>query len=92
MKDIMKLAEETLGRTLGSRSRRSYPKDEVIRVVNSLTYGKAKGVDGWSPAELRAPSRSHIKGLTDLLNKYRKVSEMAAWPSPHNCTHCQGRS
>eukprot|EP00972_Heterocapsa_arctica_P111003 16343138-Heterocapsa_arctica.AAC.1 len=38
-------------------------EDEVRRVVNNLTDGKAKGIDGWSPAGLRALSRSHIKGL-----------------------------
>eukprot|EP00972_Heterocapsa_arctica_P029285 4308074-Heterocapsa_arctica.AAC.1 len=47
------------------------------RVVNNLTDGKAKGVDGWSPAELRALSRSHIKGLTDLLNNIEKYQR---WP------------
>eukprot|EP00972_Heterocapsa_arctica_P029407 4328271-Heterocapsa_arctica.AAC.1 len=77
-KDIMKLAEETWG-GLWAGEAEYLPKfnntnmpliteDEVRRVVNNLTYGKAKGVDGWSPAELRALSRSHIKGLADLLN------------------------
>eukprot|EP00972_Heterocapsa_arctica_P024084 3548722-Heterocapsa_arctica.AAC.1 len=47
-------------------------EDEVRRVVNNLTDGKAEGVDGWSPAELRALSRSHIEGLTDILNKVEK--------------------
>eukprot|EP00972_Heterocapsa_arctica_P070677 10439569-Heterocapsa_arctica.AAC.1 len=79
MKDIMKLAEETWG-GLWAVKAEELPKfsnqkmsliteDEVRRVVNNLTYGKAKGVDGWSPAELRALLRSHIKGLTDILNK-----------------------
>eukprot|EP00972_Heterocapsa_arctica_P049467 7281097-Heterocapsa_arctica.AAC.1 len=78
MKDIMKLAEETWG-GLWAVEAEGLPKftnqtmpliteDEVRRVVNNLTDGKAKGIDGWSPAELRALSRSHIKGLTDLLN------------------------
>eukprot|EP00972_Heterocapsa_arctica_P008293 1212354-Heterocapsa_arctica.AAC.1 len=52
-------------------------EDEVRRVVNNLSYGKAKGVDGWSPAELRALSRSHVKGLTDLLNK---IDTYQRWP------------
>eukprot|EP00972_Heterocapsa_arctica_P109438 16114960-Heterocapsa_arctica.AAC.1 len=28
-------------------------EDEIRRVINILVDGKAKGVDGWSPAELR---------------------------------------
>eukprot|EP00972_Heterocapsa_arctica_P075722 11167814-Heterocapsa_arctica.AAC.1 len=44
-------------------------EDEVSRVINRLADGKAKGVDGWSPAELRALSRTHIQGLADLLNQ-----------------------
>eukprot|EP00972_Heterocapsa_arctica_P018615 2750252-Heterocapsa_arctica.AAC.1 len=44
-------------------------EDEVRRVVNHLADGKAKGVDGWSPAEPRALSRTHIKALSDILNK-----------------------
>eukprot|EP00972_Heterocapsa_arctica_P045937 6778802-Heterocapsa_arctica.AAC.1 len=78
MKDIMKLAEETwLGlwaveaEYLPKFTNQQMPvitEDEVRRVVNNLTDGKAKGVDGWSPAELGALSRSHIKGLTELLN------------------------
>eukprot|EP00972_Heterocapsa_arctica_P100661 14842051-Heterocapsa_arctica.AAC.1 len=62
----MKLAEETWG-GLWAVEAEELPKfshqnmqlitdDEVIRVVNNLADGKAKGVDGWSPAELRAPS------------------------------------
>eukprot|EP00972_Heterocapsa_arctica_P020976 3090435-Heterocapsa_arctica.AAC.1 len=79
MKYIMKLAEETWGglwavdaKELPKFSHQKMPlstEDEVIRVVNNLADGKAKGVDGWSPAELRARSRTHIKGLTDILNK-----------------------
>eukprot|EP00972_Heterocapsa_arctica_P052404 7710897-Heterocapsa_arctica.AAC.1 len=78
MKDMMKLAEETWGglwaveaEDLPKFSSQKIPlitEDEVRRVVNNLTSGKAKGIYGWSPAELRALSRSHIKGLTDLLN------------------------
>ncbi len=70
----MKLAEETLGglwavdaEDLPSFQNKNMPlitEDEVRRVVNNLADGQAKGVDGWSPAELRALSRSHIKGLT----------------------------
>eukprot|EP00972_Heterocapsa_arctica_P092571 13651610-Heterocapsa_arctica.AAC.1 len=52
-------------------------EDEVRRVVNNLADGKAKGVDAWSPAELRALSRSHIKGLTGILNK---VETYQRWP------------
>eukprot|EP00972_Heterocapsa_arctica_P040066 5901599-Heterocapsa_arctica.AAC.1 len=79
MKDIMELVEETWGglwaveaEELPKFSHQEMPlitEDEVIRVVNNLAGGKAKGVDAWSPAELRAFSRSHIKGLTDILNK-----------------------
>eukprot|EP00972_Heterocapsa_arctica_P044060 6505024-Heterocapsa_arctica.AAC.1 len=71
MKDIMKLAEETWGglwageaEDLLKFTNQKMPlitEDEVIRVVNNLTDGKAKDIDGWSPAELRALSRSHIK-------------------------------
>eukprot|EP00972_Heterocapsa_arctica_P063223 9327903-Heterocapsa_arctica.AAC.1 len=52
-------------------------EDEVRRVVNHLTDGKAKGIDGWSPAELRALSRSNIKGLTHLLNN---IDQFQRWP------------
>eukprot|EP00972_Heterocapsa_arctica_P094014 13865929-Heterocapsa_arctica.AAC.1 len=51
-------------------------EDEVRRVVNNLGDGTAKGMDGWSPAELRALSRTRIKALTDILNKV-ETSEMA---------------
>eukprot|EP00972_Heterocapsa_arctica_P034845 5129399-Heterocapsa_arctica.AAC.1 len=64
MKDRMKLAEETWGGlwavraeelpNFNSQKMRIITEDEVMRVVNNLTYGNAKGVDGWSPAELRA--------------------------------------
>eukprot|EP00972_Heterocapsa_arctica_P043849 6474437-Heterocapsa_arctica.AAC.1 len=74
----MKLAEETWGglwavdaEDLPNFSKQHMPlitDDEVRRVVNILADGKATGVDGWSPAELRALSRTHIKGLTDILN------------------------
>eukprot|EP00972_Heterocapsa_arctica_P015221 2241734-Heterocapsa_arctica.AAC.1 len=36
-------------------------EDEIRRVINILVDGKAKGVDGWSPAELRALSRNQIE-------------------------------
>eukprot|EP00972_Heterocapsa_arctica_P082777 12196953-Heterocapsa_arctica.AAC.1 len=78
MKDIRKLAEETWGglwaveaEDLPNFTNQTVPlitEDEVRRVVNTLTDGKATGVDGWSPAELRALSRSHLRGLTELLN------------------------
>eukprot|EP00972_Heterocapsa_arctica_P108493 15977046-Heterocapsa_arctica.AAC.1 len=87
MKDIMKLAEETWG-GLWAVEAEDLPKftnqrmpiiteDEVRRVVNNLTDGKAKGIDGWSPAELRALSRSHMRGLTELLNNIEKDQR---WP------------
>eukprot|EP00972_Heterocapsa_arctica_P001454 212388-Heterocapsa_arctica.AAC.1 len=53
-------------------------EDEVRRVVNNLADGKAKGVDGWSPAKFRALSRTHIRGLTDILNKVEKYKR---WPA-----------
>eukprot|EP00972_Heterocapsa_arctica_P012888 1893929-Heterocapsa_arctica.AAC.1 len=82
MKDIFKLAEDTWG-GLGVVEADDLPQfekqhmpliteDEVRRVVNNLADGKAKGDDGWSPAELRALSRTHIKGPTDILNKSEK--------------------
>eukprot|EP00972_Heterocapsa_arctica_P051469 7570908-Heterocapsa_arctica.AAC.1 len=52
-------------------------EDEVRRVVNNLADGKATGVDSWSPAELRALSRTHIQGPTDILNK---VETYQRWP------------
>eukprot|EP00972_Heterocapsa_arctica_P058528 8634254-Heterocapsa_arctica.AAC.1 len=79
MRDIMKLAEKTWGglwaveaEELPKFSHQHMPliiEDEVRRVVDNLADGKAKGVDGWSLAEFRALSRTHIKGLTDILNK-----------------------
>eukprot|EP00972_Heterocapsa_arctica_P107123 15783462-Heterocapsa_arctica.AAC.1 len=51
--------------------------NEVRIVVNNLADGKAKVIDGWSPAELRAISRTHIKGLTDILNRVKKYQR---WP------------
>ena len=33
-------------------------QDEIRRMVNRLADGKANGVDGWSPAELRALPKS----------------------------------
>eukprot|EP00972_Heterocapsa_arctica_P022988 3381424-Heterocapsa_arctica.AAC.1 len=58
-------------------------EDEVRRVVNNLADGKAKAVNGWSPAELRALSRTHIKGLTSILNKVEHIrgGHMAFTPS-----------
>eukprot|EP00972_Heterocapsa_arctica_P106935 15752110-Heterocapsa_arctica.AAC.1 len=65
----MKLAEETWGglwavdaEDLPKFSKQHMPiitYYEVRRVVNNLTGGKAKGVDGWSPAELSAFTYSH---------------------------------
>eukprot|EP00972_Heterocapsa_arctica_P097013 14312355-Heterocapsa_arctica.AAC.1 len=64
VKDILKVAEEAWG-GLWVVDAEDLPKlqklrlitaDEVRRVVNRLADGKAKGVDGWSPAELTALS------------------------------------
>eukprot|EP00972_Heterocapsa_arctica_P012586 1849116-Heterocapsa_arctica.AAC.1 len=33
--------------------------DEIRRMANRLAHGKANGVDGWSPAEVRALSQTH---------------------------------
>eukprot|EP00972_Heterocapsa_arctica_P026370 3881797-Heterocapsa_arctica.AAC.1 len=52
-------------------------EDEVRRVVNNLADGNAKGIDGCIPAGFRAISRTHIKGLTDLLDK---VKTYTRWP------------
>eukprot|EP00972_Heterocapsa_arctica_P103368 15231437-Heterocapsa_arctica.AAC.1 len=85
MKDIMKLAEETWeglwaveAEELPKLSHQKMPlitEDEVRRVVNNLADGKANGVDGWSSAELRALSRTHSKGLTDILNKVENIRD-----------------
>eukprot|EP00972_Heterocapsa_arctica_P064451 9511917-Heterocapsa_arctica.AAC.1 len=56
-------------------------EDEVRRVVNRLADGKAKGVDGWSPAELRALLCTHIEGPTDILTK---VEDEERWPEGLN--------
>eukprot|EP00972_Heterocapsa_arctica_P069490 10267295-Heterocapsa_arctica.AAC.1 len=66
MKDKLKLAEDTWGglwavyaEELPKFANQKMPlitEDEVRRVVNNLIDGKAKGIDGWSPAELRALS------------------------------------
>eukprot|EP00972_Heterocapsa_arctica_P057605 8498950-Heterocapsa_arctica.AAC.1 len=50
-------------------------EDEIRRVVNILLDVKAKGVDGWSPAELRSLSRSHLQGLIALVPKEGAESE-----------------
>ena len=57
MSDRMKLAEETWGGLwavevedlphFGSTKMPIITEDEVRRVVNNLTDGKAKGIDGW---------------------------------------------
>eukprot|EP00972_Heterocapsa_arctica_P033919 4994083-Heterocapsa_arctica.AAC.1 len=64
MKDILNLAEKTWGglwaveaEDLPKFNKQNMPiitEDEVRRVINNLADGKAKGIDGWSPAELRA--------------------------------------
>eukprot|EP00972_Heterocapsa_arctica_P018715 2768944-Heterocapsa_arctica.AAC.1 len=56
-------------------------EDEIRRVVNRLVDGKAKGVDGWSPAELRSLSREHLQGLAELLNLIEKQQK---WPNVLN--------
>eukprot|EP00972_Heterocapsa_arctica_P040902 6028148-Heterocapsa_arctica.AAC.1 len=48
-------------------------EDEIRRVVNRLVDGKAKGVDGWIPAEVRSLSRAHLLGLVELLNLIEKA-------------------
>eukprot|EP00972_Heterocapsa_arctica_P104356 15382280-Heterocapsa_arctica.AAC.1 len=55
--------------------------DETRRVVNRLLDRKAKGVDGWSPVDLRALSQMHTKGLADILNNVEKVKY---WPEGLN--------
>eukprot|EP00972_Heterocapsa_arctica_P077778 11473787-Heterocapsa_arctica.AAC.1 len=55
--------------------------DEVRRVATKLVDGKAKGVDAWSPAELRALLQTHIHGLADILNKVEKDKR---WPEGMN--------
>eukprot|EP00972_Heterocapsa_arctica_P035038 5159359-Heterocapsa_arctica.AAC.1 len=60
VKDRLKVAEETWGGlwvvdaedlpTFENQQMSPITEDEVRRVVNRLAYGKAKGVDGWSPA------------------------------------------
>eukprot|EP00972_Heterocapsa_arctica_P015000 2211057-Heterocapsa_arctica.AAC.1 len=49
---------------------------EIRRVVNIIVDGKANGVDGWSPAELRALSQTYTQGLADILNKVEKVKNL----------------
>eukprot|EP00972_Heterocapsa_arctica_P078121 11522084-Heterocapsa_arctica.AAC.1 len=69
MSDILKVAEEAWG-GLWVVDAEDLPQfedeemgpitaDKTRRIVNRLVDGKAKGVDGWSPAELRAVSNSH---------------------------------
>eukprot|EP00972_Heterocapsa_arctica_P057271 8450077-Heterocapsa_arctica.AAC.1 len=60
----MKLAEEAWGGLwaveaeelpkMNNQKMHIITEDEVRRVVNNLADGRAKGIDGWSPAELRA--------------------------------------
>jgi hypothetical protein len=98
MKARLKLTEEMWGglcavgaedlHVFQNKPMASITEDEVRRVVNNLADGKAKGVDGWSPAELRALSRSHIQGLADLHNKIY-IAAMATWITSNCCTHCQ---
>ena len=65
----------------GSTKMPRITEEEVRKVVNHLADGKAKGVDGWSPAELRALSKSQIRGLTELLNRIEKEK---IWPDGLN--------
>eukprot|EP00972_Heterocapsa_arctica_P026493 3902113-Heterocapsa_arctica.AAC.1 len=88
---MLKLAEETWGgpwvveaEDLHKFDNQHMPlitEDEVRRVVNNLADGNAKAVDGWSPAELRARSRSHIKGFTYMFNN---VENNDKWPQGLN--------
>eukprot|EP00972_Heterocapsa_arctica_P026501 3903071-Heterocapsa_arctica.AAC.1 len=96
MKGRLKLAEETWGGLwvveaddLPKFDQQHTPlitEDEVRRVVNNLADGKAKGVDGWSPAELRALSRTHIKGLTYILNQVEE-HKVATWIKSNHCVN-----
>eukprot|EP00972_Heterocapsa_arctica_P102104 15045902-Heterocapsa_arctica.AAC.1 len=71
MSDILKVAEEVWGDlwVVDAADLPEFEDEEmepttayeIRRVVNRLVDGKAKGVDGWSPAELRALSQTqHI--------------------------------
>lgn len=51
--------------------------EEIEAVVNHLSDGKAKGTDSWSPAELRSPSKSHLRVLSDILNN---IETQRRWP------------
>eukprot|EP00972_Heterocapsa_arctica_P036618 5390575-Heterocapsa_arctica.AAC.1 len=55
--------------------------DTIRRVVNRVVNGKAKRVDGWSLAELRALSQTHTQGLSAILNNIEKVKK---WPEGVN--------
>eukprot|EP00972_Heterocapsa_arctica_P023129 3404351-Heterocapsa_arctica.AAC.1 len=86
MKDILKLAEETWGGLW------------VVDAEDLPEFDEgAKGVDGWSPAELRSFSRTHITGLTDILNEAEQHKQ---WPEglnpiialiPHYCAENEGQ-
>ena len=51
---------------------------EIEEVINRLADGKAKGADSWSPAELRALTKGHLKALAVILNRIEKERR---WPS-----------
>ena len=51
---------------------------EIEVVINRLADGKAKGADSWSPAELRAFTKGHLKSLAGILNRVEKERR---WPS-----------
>eukprot|EP00972_Heterocapsa_arctica_P111991 16429257-Heterocapsa_arctica.AAC.1 len=87
MADILKEAENTWG-GLWAVETEDLPEfedqpmeiiteDKIRRVVNRLVDGKAKGVDGWSPAELISLSRTHIQRLADLWNL---IEQKQKWP------------
>eukprot|EP00972_Heterocapsa_arctica_P103410 15238710-Heterocapsa_arctica.AAC.1 len=82
MNDILKVAEEAWGGLwvvdaedlpqFENEGMEPRTADGIIRVVHRLVDGKAEGVYGWSPAELRALSQTHTQGLADILNKVGK--------------------
>eukprot|EP00972_Heterocapsa_arctica_P095511 14085848-Heterocapsa_arctica.AAC.1 len=92
----MKLAEETLGglwaveaEDLPNLTNQNMPlitEDEVRRIVNNLIDGKAKGIDGWSPAELSFIEVTHQR-THGLPQQDREISEMAARATPHHCPY-----
>eukprot|EP00972_Heterocapsa_arctica_P069019 10198978-Heterocapsa_arctica.AAC.1 len=100
MNDILKVAEEAWGGlwvvdaedlpTFEDEEMGPTTADGIKRVVNRLVDGKAKGVDGWSPAKLRALSQTHTQGLADIVNKIEN-QELAGRNEPCYCAHSERR-